>query len=324
MYTNKESLNINKPFISVVMNCYNSEKYLNEAIESVVSQTYDNFEIIFWDNQSTDRSAEIVRNWKDSRIKYYYAPKHTALGEARNYAISKAQGEWIAFIDCDDLWVREKLALQVSLIQQHRNDLGLVYGRIEYLVESEGRTTILGKKPLAKFMSRHLRLPQGRAFAAMMVSNYVPLVTAMLNRKLFYELGGINPQLKQAEDYEIFTKFAYSYTVAAVDAVICLYRIHQNNLSHNQSELSYTESISIVEKYLPDPSAIAGLAVWRAKYAGYLFRKGRIRNAVAQLIQSGNYRYFFIRCIFKILMEMLDLSIKGFYNLKKIINIIIK
>ena len=81
---------IKSPLISVLMNCYNAEKYLQEAIESILAQTYTNWEIIFWDNQSTDRSAQIVLSYTDKRIKYFYAPKHEILGDARREAINNA------------------------------------------------------------------------------------------------------------------------------------------------------------------------------------------------------------------------------------------
>ena len=74
-----------KPLVSVIINCFNGEKYLLEALDSVITQTYNNWEIIFWDNQSTDKSAEIFKSYKDSRLKYYYASSHAdILYEARN------------------------------------------------------------------------------------------------------------------------------------------------------------------------------------------------------------------------------------------------
>src|SRR5690349_15614731 len=106
-----------QPLVSVIMNCFNGEKYLRHAIDSVLSQSYKNFEIIFWDNQSTDRSAEIFKSYTDTRLKYFYAPKHTWLYEARNYAIQKASGQFIAFLDSDDWWETHKLEKQISLFE---------------------------------------------------------------------------------------------------------------------------------------------------------------------------------------------------------------
>ena len=103
--------NNNQPLVSIIMNCYNGETYLRESINSVLEQTYENWELIFWDNRSEDQSAEIFKSYKDQRLKYYYAPKHTTLYAARNEAIKNISGEFIAFLDTDDFWVKDKLEL---------------------------------------------------------------------------------------------------------------------------------------------------------------------------------------------------------------------
>ena len=74
----------NQPLVSIIMNCFNGEKYLKNAIDSVILQTYKNWELIFWDNRSVDKSAEIFKSYKDKRFKYYYASQHTPLYDARN------------------------------------------------------------------------------------------------------------------------------------------------------------------------------------------------------------------------------------------------
>ena len=86
----------NQPLVSIIMNCYNGESFLHESIKSVLSQTYENWELIFWDNRSNDKSAEIFKSYNDKRFKYYYTSKHTLLSEARNEAIKRASGEFIA------------------------------------------------------------------------------------------------------------------------------------------------------------------------------------------------------------------------------------
>jgi len=91
------------------MNAFNGEKYLREALDSVLKQSYANWELIFWDNQSTDKSSEIFLSYDDDRLKYFYAPSHTPLYEARNYAVEKSEGEFLAFLDVDDWWLPTKL-----------------------------------------------------------------------------------------------------------------------------------------------------------------------------------------------------------------------
>ena len=94
----------NEPLVTILMNCYNGEKYLKDSLNSLISQSYKNWELIFWDNQSNDRSKKIFDTFNDARLKYYKAQNHEKLYVARNQALSKAKGEYIAFLDVDDLW----------------------------------------------------------------------------------------------------------------------------------------------------------------------------------------------------------------------------
>ena len=103
-----------KPLVSIIMNCFNGEKYLIESLKSIQNQNYKNWELIFWDNKSTDRSKTIFKKFKDKRFKYYYAKKFTNLYTARNLAIKKAKGKILTFLDVDDLWTSNKLLKQVN------------------------------------------------------------------------------------------------------------------------------------------------------------------------------------------------------------------
>ncbi|MEJ2405866.1 MAG: glycosyltransferase family 2 protein, partial [Candidatus Thiodiazotropha sp.] len=113
------------PLVSIVMNCYNGERFLREAIDSVYEQGFQDWEIIFWDNASTDSSAEIAQSY-DERVKYFLADETAPLGEARNHALKQASGKYIAFLDCDDLYLPEKLEKQVALMES--GDYALSYG----------------------------------------------------------------------------------------------------------------------------------------------------------------------------------------------------
>ena len=119
---------LNKPLVSVIVNCFNGEKYLKEALTSVLNQSYENWEIIFWDNRSTDNSKNILNYFKDRRIKYFFDEKHTTLYQARNLAIKKSNGELLAFIDADDIWEKNKLELQVPIFQNSK--ISLVYSNL--------------------------------------------------------------------------------------------------------------------------------------------------------------------------------------------------
>ncbi len=110
--------------VSVIINCLNGEKFLREAIDSVYAQTYNNWEIILWDNASTDKTAEIGQSY-DSKIKYYKSEKVIPLGDARNKALKQCKGEFIAILDCDDIWAPDKLEKQIPLFKE--SSIGLVF-----------------------------------------------------------------------------------------------------------------------------------------------------------------------------------------------------
>ena len=126
------------PKVSVIMNCLNCAGYLREAIDSVYAQTFGDWEIIFWDNASKDESAEIARSY-DGRLKYFRSDETVPLGKARNYAIEKVNGEYIAFLDCDDRWAPPKIERQLAQFSLHPDAL-LVYSGY-YTMNEEGKIT---------------------------------------------------------------------------------------------------------------------------------------------------------------------------------------
>jgi glycosyltransferase involved in cell wall biosynthesis len=115
------------PAVSIIMNVRNGAATLRPAIESALAQTCPDWELIVWDDCSTDDSAKIVAEFGDPRIRYFLAPQQTPLGQARAAAMRHAQGEWLAFLDQDDLWLPHKLDLQRALT--NGSDVGLIYGR---------------------------------------------------------------------------------------------------------------------------------------------------------------------------------------------------
>ena len=125
-----------KPFVSIAMTTYNGEKFLKQQLESILDQTYENFELIICDDASTDRTVEIIKSYQDKRIRLYKNDKN--IGFAKNFekAISLCSGKYIALADQDDIWVKEKIEEMVHAISQDEN-ITLVYGD-EYLIDEKG------------------------------------------------------------------------------------------------------------------------------------------------------------------------------------------
>ena len=137
---------MNKKLVSIIVNCYNGEKYLKKNLESIQRQKYSNWELIFWDNQSSDNSKKIFDSFKDKRFKYYCSDKHTTLYEARNLACKKTNGEFIAFLDCDDWWYENFLSSRESFFNNERYDFS--YSNCHQYFEKSNKTEIYSKKKL--------------------------------------------------------------------------------------------------------------------------------------------------------------------------------
>jgi glycosyltransferase involved in cell wall biosynthesis len=269
------------------MNCYNGATYLQEALSSVLGQTFQDWEIVFWDNCSTDGSADIFKYYDDSRFRYFHAPHHTTLGEARNLAVQNATGEWLAFLDCDDLWLPNKLENQVDIIRSEGNNLGLVYGRALFF-----NSDLPPDVELAIKLSNSegmIALPEGDIFAKLLFDNFVPLLSGLIKRNVFWEVGGINPEYRYAEDYAIFLAVSHRYKVRALQSVCCMYRWHAANNSHSQKELNFFESIKIVTSY-DHPLVSEATKRYYMGLAVYNLIRFNIPSFLATLIVEGDLR----------------------------------
>jgi len=234
--------------VSIIMNCYNGEQYLKEALESIVKQTYKNWELIFWDNQSTDKSALIFKSYTDSRFKYYYAPIHTGLGEARKKAIKKTTGKWIAFLDVDDIWFPDKLSEQIKIVNRYEHDnIGLIYGKTYFLE--------MNKKNKKYFIYQSIdrKLFEGHIFKDLLYKgNFIPFLTVIVNKKAYEEVGGFSSYLKFAPDYYLYILIAEKYIVKAVKKRIAVYRLHSDNITNKMFDIAFYEEIRMLSSFVND------------------------------------------------------------------------
>jgi len=234
--------------VSIIMNCYNGEQYLKEALESVIKQTYENWELIFWDNQSTDKSASIFRSYTDSRFKYYYAPIHTDLGKARKEVVKKTIGKWIAFLDVDDIWLPDKLFEQIKIINRFKDDnIGLIYGKT-YFLEMKGKN-----KNYFIYQNSDRKLSEGHIFRDLLYKgNFIPFLTVIVNKKAYEEVGGFSSYFKFEPDYYLFILIAEKYIVKAVKKRIAIYRVHPGNLTNKMSDIAFYEDMKILSSFVSD------------------------------------------------------------------------
>ncbi len=231
-----------QPRISVIINVYNGSTFLREAIDSVLVQSFDGWELILWDDGSTDDSAAICASYVDPRVRVVAKAQNGGLGTARNEAMALAEGEWIAFLDQDDVWLPDKLAAQVAAIDQDRSGrLGLVYGRTT-------RFDAIGKlRPFDTWFGSG-RLPEGDILAELLAKpSFIAFSSAMFRADVLRSLGPIPTRIQFCPDYYLTVVVARHYAAACVQTTCCRYRVHGASMSHVYKRVIHEEAISVVE-----------------------------------------------------------------------------
>ncbi len=217
------------PSVSVIMNCHNGSQYLREAIESVYDQTYQNWEIIFWDNVSTDDSAIIALSY-DSRIKYYFAEEKTSLGEARNLALEKVTGKYVCFLDCDDLYFPNKLEKQVEMMEAE--DFPLSYGSALIIDENSNK--------IKKFLTKN---NSGYIFDNLLNFYEINMQSVILRHSfLVKEDLSFLTSLQYNPDYNLFMQIASYNQIGVEQDCIVKYRVLKNSLSSKTMNLVGSEA----------------------------------------------------------------------------------
>ena len=209
-----------KKLVSIILNCYNGEKYLQEALNSIEKQSYKNWELIFWDNRSTDNSKNIFKSFKNKKFKYYFSKKHTSLYKARNLALKKSRGQFISFIDADDLWEKNKLKDQVKLFLRNKH-VSLIYSNLWIQNENLKKRKLYWKKDL----------PSGLIYKKIIKEYCIGIITVMIKRNILSKKNTFNPKYSVIGDFDLFTKLAKKNKYMAVQAPLATYRIHGDNLS---------------------------------------------------------------------------------------------
>ena len=211
----------NYPLVSVIMNCYNGETYLADAVNSILSQTYKNFEVIFWDNQSNDNSAFIYKGFKDKRLKYYYAKKHTSLYQARNLAIKKAKGKLIAFLDTDDTWLKDKLSSQIEKFKNKK--VNVVYSNYYILNQVTGLKTIAYKNIL----------PEGIIYKELLKNYFLGIGTVIIKKDIFLKRKKFfNKKFNIIGDFDNFIRISKNSYFSCIQRPLSIYRIHNKSFSN--------------------------------------------------------------------------------------------
>jgi len=238
------------PLISVIVPAYNAEAFIAQTLKSVLSQTYSNIEVLVVDDGSQDRTPEIVKliAQKDRRVRLLWQ-SNAGVAAARNLAIQKSRGEYIAPIDADDIWYSQKLEKQVQLMLEVEPSVGLVYAWSAYINE-EGLLTGSGQASIL----------EGEVYIPLIYSNFLGNAsTPLIRRTCFKQVGGYNCQLKEnnaqgCEDWELYLRIAEYYQFRVVPEFLLGYRQVLGSMASNCTSMarSYHLVIADVQQRHPE------------------------------------------------------------------------
>jgi len=286
------------PKVSVIIPTYNRADLLPRAIKSVLSQTFQDFELIIVDDGSTDNTKEIVKSFqnKDERIKYVYQDNQGESG-ARNTGLRESQGEYIAFLDSDDEWLPEKLEKQLELFQ-HSDKKNLGFVSCNALIKEGDR-------------AREYKIPRYRKnFEELLKGNFICSPSSVIiKNKVFNSVGGFDKKLKMGPDWDMWIRIAQKYDFDFVPEPLFKYYVHEGwiNLSDEKRDLEY-----IFQKYRKYYERNLKVYSSRMRHDGAIYvSNGEVEQARRYFIKSILLNPFNIKSYFCFLASLFG---SRFYN----------
>lgn len=293
--------------VSIIINCHNSEQYLQQTLKSVLNQTFKNFEVITWDNASIDKTKNIILSFKDQRINYYYNENKTSIGEARRLAVTKARGDYICFLDSDDVFESDKIKKQLLFMQA--NNYILSYGsykvidefdNIKYSYRTKNQSGYILKKLLEKYE--------------------VNFQTVMFKKELIYKYKiNFDDRLVYTPDYDFIMRVVSKFEIGVMNDYLSRYRKYENSLSTKSLKLIYPENKFTLDFISKDLSLLNS----NKRYFNLAYKKLFYYNSL-QFIYNNDYKTArneikktkFIKIQYLILYILLFINIPKKYILK--------
>ncbi|SHF76067.1 glycosyltransferase family 2 protein [Ornithinibacillus halophilus] len=213
------------PLISIITPAYNAERFIGETIDSVIAQTYSNWEMIIVDDRSTDATVSIVKNYqqRDSRIKLHILPENSGSAIARNTAMKHAKGNFIAFLDSDDLWYPEKLEKQLTFMQ--KKDIAFSFTKYRRMDEDGTLRDAISKAP------------ESVGYHDLLKHCVIGCLTVMIDRDKVGKLDMVNIRTRQ--DYAYWLEITKrGFRAYGLPEVLAKYRTVENSISRNKFKAS--------------------------------------------------------------------------------------
>lgn len=282
---------MDKILISVIIAAYNAEKFIKETIDSVLEQTFQNFEIIVVDDGSTDGTADVVKAFNDVRIKYIYQ-ENASQAMARNKGISISSGEFLAFLDADDVWTSDKLEKQIKIFENKQ--VGLVYTAFS-LINENGN----------KIPSKNVRFYRGKVSEKLCLSNFVTNSSVMVRKSVLADNNLLfRADRKGTEDWDLWLRLSIVTEFEFVEEPLLKYRQYSSSVSKN-GELMFRSHMTTINEFRdfvnekkPENKDILmklsfkAEAIYEFCYAFWLYKNKRAKEALYMLFSAFRHDFF--------------------------------
>lgn len=280
-----------RPTISVVIPAFNAASYVEDCLESVYAQSGDfSLEVIVVDDGSTDDTLHRLERWPDVRVLRQMQQGPSA---ARNAGIAKASGEFVAFLDADDLWPSGSLAARLSVMLRHP-EAGLVFGDCRQFSKNGFHPTSVfeaGGYGLGRFGDSERVLA---AYPMLLENNFITTGSVLVKSALLKELGGFDESLRLVEDMDLWLRIVARYPLVYSSEICLLRRLHETNTSRNADEMSSAylnvlERQSQVNRAVLDDYGISIKRCYALEFADQSIRArtaGRRAQAMSQALRS--------------------------------------
>lgn len=278
----------NDPLVSIIMPAFNSENTISQSIESVLNQTYQNWELIVVDDGSEDGTRDLLNRFQDQRI-HIRTQTNQGISAARNKAIEHAQGDFIAFLDADDYWLPVKLEKQVAAITAKEAGSGLIHSNYREFNE-RGE---YAPKP-------HKHIPKdrfsGEVYNDLIIHDFVATSTVMLDKRVLSQSGWFDTSLKAGVDWDLWIRVARHTRFAYLDETLAYYRLNPRGVSKNymsyEKELGKIYASHLMNSDLAKNRKYFALWLFYRHMAHGLARQFKFRDAGIRLFKAIVLRPF--------------------------------
>jgi glycosyltransferase involved in cell wall biosynthesis len=231
------------PLISIIIPTYNRARLLGRSIQSILNQTFQNFEIIVVDDCSSDNTEKVVKGFHDERVRYIRHEERKGANFARNTGIRVARGEYVAFQDSDDEWLPEKLEKQMRAFKNDPPDLGVVY--TSFWLIGKGRKTYCP--------SSDVKQKEGNIHDILLETNFISTQTAVVKKACFEKVGMFDEILPCLQEWELWIRISKYYRFKHIDEPLVNAYLQPDSISRNMNALIIAQK-RILEKYFGEIS----------------------------------------------------------------------